>query len=368
MATEVQDLSSRGIDFFSGSAVFTSPHELTAGDHSLLAEKIIIATGARPVIPSIDGLHETGYWTSFNAVYPDRQPESLAIIGGSAVGCEFAQIYSRIGTRVTVIEMQHQLLGGEDAEVAELLADALRAEGIEVYLDVRAKEIKKGTEGKLVVCESKADDSTGFTVSADEVLVAVGRAPALDGLGLNAAGVSTLNGAIEVDGSMRTTQPYIWACGDAIGSPMLSHLASYEGNVAGNNSTSGTENDLVTVDYRVVPSAVFTDPPVASAGISEDDGLEAGMDDIIVGRAYYADLGRAAAMGETQGMVKLIVCAGSRELLGAHIFGTGADMIIHEAALAMRSEHGVDALLRPSAVHIHPTISEIMGLAAASVR
>jgi pyruvate/2-oxoglutarate dehydrogenase complex dihydrolipoamide dehydrogenase (E3) component len=359
-----QKMDSRGIDVIYGDAQFTSDQELQVDGERIQGERFIVATGARPAVPAIDGLNTTGHWTSFNAIYPDRQPESLLVIGGSAIGCEFAQIYARLGTRVTIIEMQQQLLYGEDGENALLLADQLRSEGVGVLLGTRAIEAVSSAEGKRITIEN---DDGRSSLYADELLLAVGRVPELERLGLDAAGVEVLEGAIAVDEQMNTSQPHIWACGDATGKPMLSHLASYEGNIAGRNASASGDVDAERVDYRAVPRAVFTDPPVASVGVTENEALEAGLD-VIVGRAPYRDSGRAVAMGETVGQVKLLADKGSRELLGAHIFGAGADTLIHEAVVAMGSGLEIDALLRPRTIHTHPTLSELVGMAAAAAR
>lgn len=354
----------RGIDVFYGDAVFKSDHDLSVSGETISGDRFIIAAGAEPIIPEISGLERTGFWTSFNAVNPDRQPESLIVIGGSSIGCEFAQIYSRLGTRVTVVEMKRQLIYGEDSDNARQLEDLLSSEGIEVMLASRATESESGAENKRVTIEN-ADG--GATITADELLIAAGRKPACERLGLEAAGVRISEGAVAVDDNLLTSQPHIWACGDITGKPMLSHLASYEGNVAGNNAAASVEAELVAVDYSGVPAAIFTDPPVASVGITEVAAREAGMD-VAVGIARYGDSGRAAALGERIGQVKIVVEKDSRQILGAHIFGAGADAIIHEVVVAMGSGLGVDALLRPRAIHIHPTLSELIGSAAAAAR
>ncbi len=350
----------RGIELVKGEARFLSNNEIQVDDERLTAGRFVIATGARPLIPGIDGLADCGCWTSREAVNPDRQPESLAIIGGSAVGCEFAQIYSRLGTRVTIFEAAPVLLNREDAEITSGLAEILESEGIELNLGAAVKGVSMDGENKVVHYED------GGRLVADEVLVAAGRVPAVDGIDIEAAGVAVETGAIAVDAFLRTGVSNIWACGDAIGSPMFSHVATYEGTVAGRNSADGEEGTAVEVNHRIVPGAVFTDPPLASVGITEDQAIARGLD-VSVGRAYFRDTGRADAMGETQGMVKLVAGADG-ELLGAHILGPGADMIIHEAVIVMGSRLGVDALLRPRALHVHPTLSETLARAAAAAR
>jgi dihydrolipoamide dehydrogenase len=363
MSTDGAGLRRRGVEIIKADARFLSSHELEAGVERLQADSFILATGSEPAIPAIEGLEETGCWTSRDAIFPDRQPEALAVIGGSAAGCELAQIYARLGTRVTIIERMPHLLPGSEVESSLLLEDVMEKEGITLHLKAEVDSFSSGPEGKTV---SFTQDGSRQSVAADEVLMATGRKAALGGLGLDEAGVSTTEGAIGVDRNLRTSRPHIWACGDAIGGLMHSHVAVYESDVAGRNSVRGEGAELLETDYTVMPSAVFTDPPVASVGITEEQAMEQGLD-ILVGRSSFTDSGRAVAMGEARGTAKIIAGAADRRLLGAHVTGPGADMMIHEAVIAMGSGLGADALLRPRAIHIHPTLSEVMGRAAAAL-
>lgn len=359
-----EKMRQRGIELLKGDGSFVSDGELEVDGTRVTAGSFIIATGAQPVIPEIEGLEDVGYWTSHDAVFPDRQPESLVIIGGSAVGCEFAQIYSRLGTRVTLIEMGRKLLGRMDGEAAAIVGDMFEAEDIRVELGATVKRITAAGDGKQVSYENDAGEGEA---AGDEVLLATGRSPALGGLDLRLAGISLEAGAVAVDANLRTSRPHIWACGDAIGGPMHSHVATQEGIIAALNCTAGGGSQLTAAEYRVVPGAVFTDPPLASVGLTEEQALTQGLD-IVVGRSYYRDTERAAAMGETGGMVKVIAGAGGGELLGAHIVGAGADMLIHEVVVAMGHHLGAESLLRPRAMHIHPTLSETLARAAAGAR
>lgn len=363
-STGRETMASRGIVLLEGSAKFISGQELDVNGRVLSADAFVIATGASPVIPQIDGLDGTGCWTSYNAVYPDRQPESLVIIGGSAVGCEFAQIYSRLGTRVTLLEVRDKLMGEADDEQAGMLAGMFEAGGIEVITGADVRKVAAVADGKLVIFETASGESER---TADEVLIATGRAPVVEGLSLGTAGVAMDGGAVSVDETMATSNKHIWACGDVTGTPMYSHVATYEGIVAGHNGSAGADGKKKLVDHRVIPGALFTDPPFAFVGMTEQEALDADAD-IKVGRAFFSDTGRAEAMGETQGMVKIIAAGGSGELLGAHIFGPGADMLIHEAVIVMGSRLGIDSLLRPKAIHVHPTLSETVARAAAGAR
>lgn len=358
-----EKMKDRGIRLFEGSASFSSGHELEVGGERISAEKLVIATGAGPVIPPIEGLEASGYWTSYNAVYPDRQPESMVIIGGSAVGCEFAQIYSRLGTRVTVLEREETLMGNADGELGMMLSEVFESEGIEVIAGATVTSVANVSDGKQVTYRSGT--AKGKRI-CDEILVAAGRAPVLDALSLQAAGVTVGDGTVSVDKTMLTSSSHIWACGDVTGGPMHSHAATYEGIVAGINCTAGPEEESLTVERDALPAALFTDPPFAYVGLTEDQAIGQGLE-VRVGRAFFRDTGRADAMGETAGMVKLVAEPGGR-LLGAHILGAGADMIIHEAVVAMGSHLGVEALLRPRVIHIHPTLSETLARAAAGAR
>ncbi len=364
LSGEEQSLAEQGVDFLHTRAWFTSPHRVTTDNGEIEASKFIIATGSVPSVPSIPGLAQTGFWTSDEALFPDRHPRQMIVIGGSAVGCELAQIYARLGTGVTIIEMLPQLLGSEDPEIAAILREAFIDEDIECITGATVTQVSGLPGGEKTVRYEV--DGRSAVLSADEILVATGRRPQLEGLNLPAAGIEANDGVLAVDNRLRTSQPHIWACGDVTGEPMLAHMASYEGEIAGHNSTT-EEPHWQRADSRVVPRAVFTDPPVASAGVSEAAARARGHD-VVVGHYPYSDLGRAVAMGETRGTVKLVADRLTRKLMGASIIGAGADMVIHEAVIAIGSDLKVDALARPQAVHIHPTISEAAGWAAEEIK
>lgn len=359
-----QSLAEQGVDFLHTRARFTSPHRVITDNGEIEAAKFIIASGSVPSVPSIPGLARTGYWTSDDALFPKRQPRQMIIIGGSAVGCELAQIYARLGTAVTIIEMLPQLIGNEDPEIAAILREAFLAENIEIILGAAVTHVSGAADGgKTVRYEA---DGRSAVISTDEILVATGRRPQLEGLNLPAAGIEANDGMLAVDSWLRTSQPHIWACGDVTGEPMLAHIASCEGEIAGHNATTEKPN-WQQADFRTVPRAVFTDPPIASVGVSEAAARARGHD-VVVGRYPYSELGRAVAMGETWGTVKLVADRQTGKLLGGSIIGAGADMLIHEAVIAIGSDLKVDALARPRALHIHPTISEAAGWAAGEMK
>lgn len=356
-------LERRGIDLLRGEASFVSPERIEVGGRPVDARKFIISSGSEPAIPDIPGLKETGFWTSNEALNPTRQPASLIIIGGSAVGCELAQVYSRLGTKVSVLEVMPRLVAHEEPRSSEILAQALTAEGIELFLEAKVTGFAGGQAAKTVYFLAGGQESS---LSADEILVAVGRSPGLDGLGLDNAGVDFDSKGIKVDRSLRTSQPHIWASGDAIGEPMLAHFATYEGRLAGSNSVAD-EAGIRQADYRVVPRAVFTDPPLASVGLSEEAARAAGHE-VASGIYRFSETGRGVAMGETRGQVKLVADKGTRKLLGAHIIGPWADALIHETVVAMGSHLTIDDLQEPRAIHIHPTLAEAVTWAADEIR
>jgi mercuric reductase len=370
-------LSDRGIDLIRGSACFTSAHDIEVDGQGLAADRFVVAAGSIPVVPPIPGLAEAGFWTSNEAISPDRQPESLAVIGGSAVGVELAQIYSRLGTRVTVIEALPRLVAGEEPAVSAALTEALAAEGIEVVtgVEVGSISVSAGMKHVHLGTASEAGDNSGGVgdsppgqaITAEEILVATGRKSDLDGLGLEAAGVRFGGGGIEVDEHLRSSQPHIWASGDAIGNPMLAHFASHEGRIAGRNAmaeVAGTP--LQTPNYLIFPHAIFTDPPIAGAGLGEEAARAEGYEPS-TGVYRFDQVGRAATLGETRGFVKLVAEKGSRKLLGCHIIGPGADNLVHEAVVAIGAGLTIDDLMEFRAVHIHPTLSETVTWAADEV-
>ncbi len=347
------------ITFIRGRAEFTSPLDIRVDGQTITAEKSIIATGSRTADVRIPGLSEVGYITNFEALQLQELPSSLIVIGAGYVGVEFAQMYSRFGTRVTLLSRSPRIIRHKEPELSEWLGNILAAEGIEVCLGatvIRAET--KGSE-KVVVAEIEGRERR---FKAEEILFAAGRVPRVDGLGLEQAGVEMGPHGIQVDGSLRTTADNIWSLGDVNGGAMFTHRATYDGPITALNAVRGAGR---TVDYRVVPRAIFTRPALASVGFTEQEAIDAGYE-VKSGKAYFKHLGRAKAIGETEGMVKLVADVYTGRLLGGHILGPHADDLIHEIAVAMYNNGTTESLYR--SIHIHPTLSEVVKDAAKRLR
>ncbi len=273
------------ITFLRGQARFVSDHEVDTGEKRLSFEKCIIATGARRVIPPIEGLENVEVLNNNTALHLERLPSSLIVIGGGYVGIEFAQMYARFGTRVTLLGRNPQLAKTEDRELAALLADYLREEGIDVHTAATVVRVSEERGEKVVVARIGGEKRT---FRGEAVLLAAGRVGNTDALHPEAAGVEVdRKGFVKVDAELRTSQPHIWAIGDVKGGWMFTHVASYDGPIAALNAVKGLGRQ---VDYRVVPRAIFSDPTLAAVGLTEDEA-----------RARLRGQGRVGARGGRTG-------------------------------------------------------------------
>lgn len=347
------------IDFVRGQARFTDPHEIDAGDGRLTFDKAIIATGARRVTPPIAGLGEVEYFDNNTALYPENLPSSMVVVGAGYVGIEFAQMYARFGTRVALVGRNAHIAKGEDAELSDLLAGYLREEGIEVLTSATVRRVEKDGTGLMIVADVGGAERT---VRTDTLLVAAGRAGNTDSLDLAAAGLRADDrGFLAVDEHLQTAQPHIWAIGDVKGGWMFTHVATYDGPIAALNAVKGAGK---TVDYRVVPRAVFSDPTLAAVGLTEDEARAQGHD-VAVGRVQ-AKGARAAAIGDTRGLLKAVVDRPTGEILGFHVLAHDGDTLLHEAVTAMHGHGGIERISK--SIHVHPTLSEMVKSAARAAK
>ncbi len=342
------------IDSIAGSATLVTPNtiKVTREDGSsdtITAKSIILATGSEPVRLPVPGLDGEGVWTSNEAVNAPFMPKRLVIMGAGAIGCEFAYVFNNLGSKVTVVEMMPQILPLEDAEIAAELAKSLKRQGIDLKVGAQAKEVKHLADGskQVIVHTDKGDE----VIECDIVLIGVGRRAVLQGLGIEGLGIRTHKKGIEVNEKMETNVPGIYAIGDVIGKIQLAHVASAEGVVAAANAMGGSE----TMKYKVVPNCVYTVPEVASVGLTEAQAVAEGHD-VKVGRFSLRSLGKMMAMGETEGMVKIIADAKYGEVLGVRIIGPHATDMIGEPATAMSLEATLEDMVR--VIHAHPTVTE----------
>ena len=355
-------LKANGCDYRTGSAKLLSRNtvELTeaSGKTTIQADNIIVATGSRPIeIPgfAFDGqriVDSTGA-LDFPAV-----PEQFVVIGGGYIGIEIGTLYAKLGSRVTVVEALPAILPGNDPEIVQVVARKLKKLGVEVMTGAKAKSwTEKG--GRAVVTIDVGGKEA--TLDADKVLVAVGRRPNFEGIGLEEVGVKVERGFITVDRRLRTNVPGIYAIGDVAGQPMLAHKASREAEVAA-EVIAGHRSEF---DVRCIPAVIFSDPEVASAGITAEEATAKGRK-VRIGKFPFVALGRAIANHDTDGFVKVVIDADSKEVLGIHVVGNGASDIIAEAALAI--EMGALADDISLTIHAHPTLPEaIMEAAKASL-
>ncbi len=340
-----------GIVLFKGHARFRSPHEIAVDGELIRAERVVIATGARSVVPPIPGLAEAGFITNVEAVALDRLPRSLAILGGGVVATEFAQIFGRLGVAVTMLNRRERILPREEPELTEALQEVLRREGIRIENGVRARRIERDGALARIALER---DGAPVDCAAETILLATGRAPEVRDLGLEAAGVASSPAGIAVDATLRTTAPNIWAAGDVIaGGYPFTHVADYQARVVAYNVLGrGRPRE---VDYAAVPWGVFTDPELGRVGQTEAEARAAGCD-VKVATTHFRDIARGITAGETDGLVKLVADRVTGRLLGAHILGARGAELLGEAALAIRLRLPVGAIA--DTLHAYPTLSE----------
>jgi dihydrolipoamide dehydrogenase len=359
-----QLFKANGVQKMHGTASFVDKNTLKVTDESgtvttVTFEQCMIATGSSSIeVPGFKYDGET-IISSNDAVNLQQVPESLALIGGGVIGLELGIFYSKLGTKVTVVEMQNQVLPGMDADIVKQLSRSLKKRKMTVYTDSRAEGVSvKGGLATVKVSTPKGDK----TIEADKVLVAVGRKPNSQGLGLEKAGITVNDrGFIVTNEQLKTSVPHIFAIGDVTSGPLLAHKASKEGLVAAAVMAGDTTERL---DVRAMPGAVFTDPEIATVGYTEAQAKENGYE-IVVGAFPFAASGRAMTMEHTEGMVKIITDKQTDLILGVHMIGPHVAELLAEATLAI--EMGATAEDLALTVHAHPTLSEGMMEAAEAV-
>ena len=365
VATQVKGirelLKSRGVKLIRGrgslltsDAVRVAQSDGTTMD--IRSDRIVIATGSRPA--GLPGIAPDGerILTSDDAVSLRTVPRSLLIIGAGVIGCEFAFIYQALGAEVTMVELQERALPAEDAEIAAVIERELKKAKIKLLTGTRIGGLKAGREGTLAVTLSSGKD-----LAVDQVLISIGRSMNSEGLGLEAVGVATgRRGEIEVNERMETNIPGVFAVGDVTGRMMLAHVASHQGLVAVENALGGK----AAMDYSIVPAGIFTRPEVGSVGLRSHEAEKQGIR-VRTGTFPYRALGKAHAMGEIVGLVKIIADAGTDRILGVHIVGAHASDLVHEGAVAIKS--GMTASHLADMIHAHPTLAEAVMEAAGDV-
>jgi dihydrolipoamide dehydrogenase len=346
-AEAAQGAEEAGITLVRGRGRVARPGVVAVDDRELSWTDLVIGTGSAPVDPSIDGLADVPTWTSDEALSSHDRPSSLLVLGGGAVGCELAQVHARFGTAVTLVESSPQLAGNEEPGIAGLLADVLREDGVDVRLGVAAERFE------TIAGVARAHLSDGSTVDVERVLVAVGRRPNTDGLGLEVLGVEAADdGSLEVDASCRVNgQEHVWAVGDVTGVAPYTHGANYQARVLVTNLLGGRRE----ADYRAIPRAVYTSPAVASVGLHERLARDKGID-ALTAVMDLGDVARSATEGAGAGRLVLTADRDKGVLVGAAAIGPHADEWMAEATLAIRAQVPLSVLV--DVVHAFPTFGE----------
>jgi len=350
--------SKKGIVLYRDTAEFVGDYTLKSGDRILNAPRIVIASGARPLIPPIPGLKEAGYLDNISLLELLEPPKSLIVIGAGYIGCEYSHFFSAIGTEVTLLGRSPRVLDNEDPEICRIVKNAL-SKYVKLYTNHEAVNVEVKGKKKVVSARNRLDGKI-YSFEADEILVAAGRRSNSDILKPEKTGVETdERGWIKVNEYLETTKTGIWAIGDAIGKHMFRHTANYEAEVVSHNIFIAKKKDeLVKADFHAVPHAVFTHPLVAGVGMKEAEAKAAG-DKILVGRARFTDVLKGIAMAEENGFVKVVVEEETGRILGCSIVGSGASTLIQQIVYLMNTEYQNMVPLINSQV-IHPTINEVI--------
>lgn len=333
-----------------GHARFIDPHTIDVDGRTLRADRIFLNVGGRAVVPEFPGLDGIDYLTNVGILDLDHVPEHLVIVGGSYIALEFAQMYRRFGARVTVIEKGPRLTSREDEDVSATIAEILRAEGIDVVLNATGIRFVKRENGFEVTPRDGADPIAGT-----HLLLAVGRMPNTDDLGLENAGVDLDGrGYVVVDDQLRTTAEHIWAMGDCNGKGAFTHTSYNDFEIVAANLL---DDDPRRVSDRVTTYALYIDPPLGRAGMTVDQVRKSGRK-ALVGKRPMTRVGRAVEKGETQGFMKVVVDTETEQILGVAILGVGGDEVVHSILDVMTAKLPYTAISRT--MHIHPTVSELV--------
>jgi pyruvate/2-oxoglutarate dehydrogenase complex dihydrolipoamide dehydrogenase (E3) component len=342
----------KGCTVFEGHAHFVGPKSVQVGDKVLTADKIFINVGARASVPPIRGLDQVPYLTNSSMMDVDFLPSHLIVLGGSYVGLEFAQVYRRFGSEVTVIELAPHLIAREDEDVSRAVEEILKDEHVDLRLNSKVVAVAKQGKDIAVTIENAGVTSQ---ILGSHLLLAIGRRPNTDDLGLDKAGVATdSRGYIQVDDQLRTSVPGIWALGDCNGRGAFTHTAWNDFEIVAANLL---DNDPRRVSDRITAYALYTDPPLGRAGMTEAEVRKSGRPALIATMAME-DVSRAYEKGETKGFMKILVDAETKRILGASLLGLSGDEVVHCILDVMYAKAPYTVLQR--AMHIHPTVSEFI--------
>jgi len=345
-------LKKNKISFLQGKARLLEKNKIEIktqnGSQQINAAKVILAVGSNNFLPNIPGLNGSGVIDSTKALSLMEIPESMVIIGGGVIGCEFACIYNALGCKVTIIELLPSIIPNMDQDVQKFLQKQMKSQGINIIVNAKVLEVMDNKENSKTVKYLLGEKEE--TINVEKVFVSVGRKPNSENLGLEEIGVNMKKGWIQVDGTMETSVPGIFAAGDITGQNLLAHVASEEGIIAAENAL-GLKKEM---NYKAVPKTVFTFPEIGSVGLTEQEAKDAGYD-VVVGKFNLQGNGKSLIAGES-GLVKIVAEKKYNEILGVHMIGPQATELIAEATLAISMEATLDDL--NDTIHAHPSVSE----------
>ena len=342
----------QGCTVYEGHARFVGPKRVRVGDEVIEADKIFINVGARALVPPIPGLDRTPYLTNSSMMDVDFLPAHLLVLGGSYIGLEFGQMYRRFGSEVTIIELGPRLIAREDEDVSQAIAKFLAEEGIDIRVNSRVVGVAKEEDRVAVTVETGAARSR---IVGSHLLLAIGRRPNTDDLGLDQAGIKIdKHGYIEVDDQLRASVPGIWALGDCNGRGAFTHTSWNDFEIVASNLL---DNDARRVSDRITAYALYTDPPLGRAGMTERQARESGRE-VLVATMAMEDVSRAYEKGETKGFMRILIDKETKQILGASLLGLSGDEVIHSILDVMYAKAPYTVIRR--AMHIHPTVSEFI--------
>ena len=350
---------SKNIDYYTEQAEFTAPYTIKVGKETITSKLIFLSTGSRPSVPPIEGLQETGYLTSDTILEITQLPRNIAIIGGGYIAAEYGHFLSAMGAKVTIIGRNPQFIPEEEPEVSALAKKELQ-KYVTILTNHEVRKAETTSKGKKLTAVDRYSKK-GIEIVAEEILVATGRVPNTDILHPEKAGIKTdPKGFITADEYMQTSQPNIWVLGDADGKFLFKHVANHEAQIVYYNAVLKKK---IKMDYHAVPHAVFTDPEIASVALREEEAIEKyGKGNILIGFYKYADTAKGEAMALKDDFVKVIVKRDTGQIIGAHIIGPEASVLIQEVINLMYTENQSLAPLT-QAMHIHPALSEVVARA-----
>jgi mycothione reductase len=350
------------LTWFKEKGEFISDYTMQVGEHTISAKMIFIVSGARPGIPPVTGIESVDYLTSNRVLELEKPPNSIVIVGGGYIGVEYGHFFSGIGTKTTIIQRSPRILPEEEPEISDLLKRELEKR-IEIFIGLEVVEVKQKSDVKTLIARNREDGSYR-EFSAETLMIAAGRVPNSDLLKPEKTGVKLdERGYVKVNDYLETSKKNIWAFGDAIGKEMFKHVANYEAGIVWHNVV---HDHKAPMDFSVAPHAVFTHPQVASVGLKEAEAKQQGHK-ILVGKAFYRNTAMGGAMGEPEGFVKVIVEQETGKILGGHIIGAEASILIQEIVNAMVTENrSFVPIMR--AMYIHPALAEVVQNAFGNLR